>query len=59
MVETDSPFLAPQEKRGQRNEPAFVVGTAEKIAKIKGIDPEAVARQTTINAERLFGLAAN
>ncbi|MEX2043659.1 MAG: TatD family hydrolase [Patescibacteria group bacterium] len=56
MVETDCPFLPPPERRGQRNEPAYVVGTAKKIAEIKGILLDEVARVTTENARRLFGL---
>ncbi len=57
MVETDCPFLPPADRRGQRNEPAFVVATAEAVADIKGISIEAVAQATSANAERLFGLA--
>ncbi|MEX1113193.1 MAG: TatD family hydrolase [Patescibacteria group bacterium] len=56
MVETDAPFLPPADRRGERNEPAFMVGTARKIAEIKGIPLEEVAAATTANAERLFGL---
>lgn len=56
MVETDCPFLPPADRRGQRNEPAFVVATAQAIAEIKGIPLEEVAQATTANAERLFGL---
>src|SRR3989339_913711 len=51
MIETDCPFLAPQTFRGKRNEPAFVVEVAKKIAEIKGISLEAVAAQTTLNAK--------
>jgi TatD DNase family protein len=54
VVETDCPFLAPQDKRGERNEPAYVVGTAQKIAELKGISFNEVAKRTTANAERLF-----
>jgi TatD DNase family protein len=54
MVETDCPFLAPQAFRGKRNEPAYVVQVAEKIAEIKGITLEEVALQTTQNARNLF-----
>ena len=55
LVETDGPFLAPVPKRGKRNEPAYVLYTAQKVAEIKGITLEEVARQTTANAEKLFG----
>lgn len=54
ILETDSPFLSPQGKRGQRNEPAFVKEIAETIAGIKGVSLEKIARQTTINAKQIF-----
>lgn len=56
MVETDCPFLPPPDKRGRRNEPAYVVETAKKIAEVKGISIDEVATATTRNAERLFGI---
>jgi TatD DNase family protein len=56
MVETDAPFLAPRRVRGQRCEPAFVKDVAEKIAEIKGVSLEEVARVTTANAERFFDI---
>ncbi len=56
LVETDCPYLAPQPLRGKRNEPAFVRHTAEKIAEIKGLTLEDVARITTLNAFNLFGI---
>jgi TatD DNase family protein len=56
MVETDAPYLAPQQKRGQRNEPLYVQYVAEKIAEVKGIGVEEVVRQTTENAEKFFSL---
>lgn len=56
LLETDSPFLAPQSKRGQRNEPSSIKEIAETIAQIKGVSFEEVARQTTENAKRLFAL---
>ncbi|MFN2386986.1 MAG: TatD family hydrolase [Thermoanaerobaculia bacterium] len=55
LVETDTPFLAPEPHRGKRNEPAFVVETARRLAEVKGTDLEEVARATTANFERLFG----
>ena len=58
LVETDAPYLAPVPKRGKRNEPAFVVHTAEKLAEIKGIAAEDLARATTENFHRLFAKAA-
>ncbi len=57
LVETDSPYLAPVPKRGKRNEPAFVVHTAEKLAEIKGIEASALAATTTDNFHRLFAKA--
>lgn len=56
LVETDSPYLAPPPHRGKRNEPSYVRLVAEKIAEIKGIDFEAVARQATSNAKKLFNI---
>lgn len=54
LVETDAPFLAPQQYRGKRNEPAYVALVAERIAAIHGLDTAELARQTTQNALRLF-----
>jgi TatD DNase family protein len=54
MVETDSPFLAPEPHRGKRCEPAFVLETARRLAQIKGISLEEVAAITTRNALKLF-----
>ncbi len=56
LLETDSPFLAPQPKRGKRNEPVFVRFVAKKIAEIKGASVNDVAIQTDRNAKELFGL---
>lgn len=56
FVETDCPYLAPQSSRGKRNEPAFVVETAEKLAKIKGISLEDLGRIVLKNMETLFGI---
>jgi TatD DNase family protein len=55
LVETDSPYLAPVPRRGQRNEPAFVVHTAECLAQVKGMPLEPLAAHVTRNAARLFG----
>lgn len=55
LIETDCPFLAPQAFRGKRNEPAYVVKVAEKIAEIKGLTVEEVARETTKNAKLFIG----
>ena len=54
LVETDCPWLAPQFRRGKRNEPAYVRSIAEKIAELRGISLEEVAEMTTRNFEGLF-----
>jgi len=56
VLETDAPFLAPQPRRGKRNEPAFVPWIAEKLAEVKGLTFHEVARITTQNAVNLFGI---
>jgi TatD DNase family protein len=55
LVETDSPYLAPVPYRGKKNEPAYVVETARRVAELKGLPLEALAEATTANAARLFG----
>jgi TatD DNase family protein len=54
LIETDSPYLAPVPHRGKTNEPAFVVHTANMLAELKGVTPEALAAATTKNFFRLF-----
>jgi TatD DNase family protein len=49
LIETDCPFLAPVPNRGKRNEPAFVVHTAEFLANFYGVEIERLAAQTTRN----------
>ena len=56
LLETDAPDLAPEPYRGQANEPAFIVETARKVARIKGVTVEEVAAATTLNACKLFRL---
>lgn len=56
LVETDSPYLAPEPMRGRRNEPAFIRHTVGAIATIKGLTLEDAARVTALNARRLFGI---
>ncbi len=58
MVETDAPYLAPQQYRGKRNEPLYVRHVAEKIAEVKGVDYVTVEQQTTATAESFFHLTA-
>lgn len=54
LIETDCPYLAPVPYRGKRNEPAYVVEVAKKIAEIKGISLEQVAKATSENAQKAF-----
>lgn len=54
LIETDCPFLAPEPFRGMRNEPAYVKYVAQKIAEIRGISFEEVARVTEENTKQLF-----
>ena len=54
LVETDCPWLAPQFRRGKRNEPAYVRATAEKVAELRGISLEEIGEITTRNFESLF-----
>jgi len=56
VMETDCPYLAPIPYRGQRNEPAFVVQSAQKVAEVLGTGVDDVIATTTANAERLFSL---
>jgi TatD DNase family protein len=54
VLETDGPWLAPQEQRGKRNEPAYIKSVAAKLAEIKGLGFDKVEEATTANARRLF-----
>ncbi len=56
VVETDSPYLPPQQLRGKRNEPAYLVAAVEGIARARGVPVAAAAELTTANACRLFGI---
>lgn len=55
LIETDAPWLAPHPYRGKRNEPSYLVSTAQKIADLKGLSVEDVARQTSANGREVFG----
>lgn len=57
LIETDSPYLAPQKHRGKTNEPAFLSNTAEVIAAAKGISLAEVAKAAVANAKRVFSLS--
>jgi TatD DNase family protein len=58
LVETDAPFLAPVPRRGQRNEPAYVTGTAAKLAELLSLEVEEVTATTTRNFETLMRIAS-
>jgi len=57
LLETDAPYLAPQSRRGERNEPFLMTETAECAAKLHGMSGESLADLTTLNAQKLFGIA--
>jgi TatD DNase family protein len=59
LVETDCPFLAPVPHRGKKNEPSFLPHTAGVIAAVRGVSLEHIAKITTENAIRVFGLGHN
>lgn len=56
LIETDCPYLTPHPFRGKRNEPAYVKYIAEEMAQLKEIEYEQLAKITTNNAKRLFGI---
>lgn len=56
VFETDSPYLAPMPYRGKRNESAYVLNIAQKLAEVKNISVEEVASITTQNAVTIFGI---
>lgn len=59
LVETDAPFLTPQSRRGQRNEPAFIAETAAFLAGLRGCTRDELAALTTANFGRLFPATAS
>ena len=59
VLETDSPYMAPVPYRGKRNESAFVVEVLKTLAKAYGVSEEEFARQTNLNAERVFPLSVS
>ena len=56
LIETDCPYMAPVPLRGRRNEPAFIVHTFEKVARLRGGDPETLAEQLWRNSSRAMGI---
>ena len=58
MIETDSPFMTPVPHRGKRNEPVYVKYVAEQIAELHHMTPEDIARATSYNAFRMFGIGS-
>src|SRR5262249_29145701 len=59
LIETDAPWLAPVPHRGKRNEPAYVVLTAQTVAQLKNVSVEEVAEKTTDNFFKLFNKIPN
>jgi len=57
LIETDSPYLAPQPYRGKRNEPAYVAEVAKTLATVRNLAPEEFAAATAANFRRLFRIA--
>jgi TatD DNase family protein len=55
LVETDAPYLTPQSRRGERNEPAFVLETLAAVAAARGRDPGELGSRIAENAQKLFG----
>lgn len=56
ILETDCPFLSPQSRRGERNEPLFILETTHKVAELKGMQVNELAELTSRNARRMFNM---
>jgi TatD DNase family protein len=54
ILETDCPFLPPQSRRGERNEPLFILETAHKVAELKGMQLDELVELTSRNSRRMF-----
>ncbi len=54
LIETDSPYLAPEPHRGKKNEPSFVIHTVEKLANLKDVTRNELINKTSLNFENLF-----
>ena len=57
LIETDAPYLSPTPHRGELNRPAYVRHTCEEIARLRGVEPDYIAKITMENAKRFFGIA--
>ncbi len=57
LLETDAPYVSPEPYRGKRNEPAYITEVVKKLAEIKGLTYEKVAKATTENAIKIFSLS--
>jgi TatD DNase family protein len=57
LVETDAPYLAPVPHRGSRNEPAFILKTAQRLAEMKEVSVQEIGERTTENACAFFKVA--
>jgi TatD DNase family protein len=55
LVETDAPYLAPVPHRGKRNEPAWVGHVADRLAEVRGVEPDMLRARTAAAFEALFG----
>ena len=56
LLETDAPYLTPHPHRGKRNEPAYVIHTAKKVAEIKGVSVDELTSLTYQNTKNVFGI---
>ena len=56
LIETDSPYLAPEPVRGTRNDSRNVKYTAQKIADLRGVQVEEIAKQTYENTKKIFAI---
>lgn len=58
LVESDAPYLAPVPYRGRRNEPAYTTLTVDRLARVRNVDPDALAARVGENARQFYGLAS-
>jgi TatD DNase family protein len=58
LTETDAPYVSPEPHRGKRNEPAYIIAVVKKLAEIKGISYDEMAKITDANARRIFKIPA-